>query len=163
LQILDLKIDNNPWAKLIRDSGAGIRKKKQQQQIHQGLSSQNVVSASSCPAQVARILSGSENTREHFLLQDQHLQISMAIKQQQQQGAKTKGTQNGGHDEGMNNKMKEAADANSLLKEGQQKQQPMKKPAAEWSMDMTSICGDGNSQNALKEQIPEVIQIFCDK
>jgi hypothetical protein len=97
----------------------------------------------------------------------------MVAKQQPQQGEKTKGTQNGGPKEKMNNKMEEAAkqpvimgsqfDVNSLLEEGQQQQQPMKKPA-EWSIDLTSICGDGNDQNALKLQKPKVIQIiaFCD-
>jgi hypothetical protein len=38
----------------------------------------------------------------------------------------------------------------------------MKKPAAaEWSIDLTSICGDGNGQNALKVQIRElVVRLF---
>jgi hypothetical protein len=41
---------------------------------------------------------------------------------------------------------------NQLHKDGQQnekqkQQQPMKKPT-EWSMDLTSICGNGNGQNA---------------
>jgi hypothetical protein len=42
----------------------------------------------------------------------------------------------------------------------QQQQQPRKKPAAaEWSMDLTSICGDGNGQNALKLKKLEVIEL----
>jgi hypothetical protein len=77
--------------------------------------------------------------------------------------------QNGGPDEKMNNKMEEAAKQptydneiqlyiNSLLEKGQQQQKPMKKPT-EWSMDLTSISGDGNGQNALKGQKREVIQL----
>jgi hypothetical protein len=49
-------------------------------------------------------------------------------------------------------------------KEGQQneqkQQQPMEKPAG-LSMDFSSICGDGNGQNALKVRKWEVIQFFC--
>jgi hypothetical protein len=51
-------------------------------------------------------------------------------------------------------------------KEGQQndqkqqkQQQPMEKPAI-WSMDFSSICGDGNGQNAMKVRKWEVIQYF---
>jgi hypothetical protein len=44
-------------------------------------------------------------------------------------------------------------------KPDENQQQQMKKPAAEWSMDLTSICGDGNGQQALKLQKLEVIQL----
>jgi hypothetical protein len=37
----------------------------------------------------------------------------------------------------------------------------MKKPAG-WSMDLNSICGDGNGRKALKVRKREVIQLFCD-
>jgi hypothetical protein len=57
---------------------------------------------------------------------------------------------------------------NQNQEEGQQNHQqqqlptlPMKKPTAEWSLDLTSICGNG--QNALKK-VPkrEVIQFIFD-
>jgi hypothetical protein len=60
LQITDLKIDNNPFAKGFRDSGAGKREKKRQLSHHR-LGSQNGLSSSS---QIARILSGGENSGE---------------------------------------------------------------------------------------------------
>jgi hypothetical protein len=46
----------------------------------------------------------------------------------------------------MQNKMEEAVYANL---EKMQQQQPMMKQT-EWSMDLTSICGDGNGQNAFE-------------
>jgi hypothetical protein len=38
--------------------------------------------------------------------------------------------------------------------ENQQQQQPMMKSAAVWPIDVTSICGDGNDQNAADLRVP---------
>jgi hypothetical protein len=66
-QITDLKIDNNPWAKGFRDSGAGKREKRRELSSHHGLSNQNgLLSSSSCLAEIARILSGGENQSSDF-------------------------------------------------------------------------------------------------
>ena len=64
-QITDLKIDNNPFAKGFRDSGAGKREKKRLASHRLGSGGHgNGLSSASCSAQVARILGGDHSADE---------------------------------------------------------------------------------------------------